>query len=90
MFFVSNTITALGLMVWGILAVGLIDNTLGPIIVGRGMKIHPLVVFIGVLGGVGLFGPLGFVVGPIVFALLYAVSDIYFELIKKDSQSSET
>ncbi len=90
MFFASNTLMALGLAVWGILAVGLIDNTLGPILVGRGMKIHPLVVFIGVLGGVSLFGPIGFIVGPIVFALLYAVSDIYFEFIKKDNQSSET
>lgn len=90
MFFASNTLMALGLTVWGILAVGLIDNTLGPVLVGRGMKIHPLVVFIGVLGGVSLFGPMGFIVGPIVFALLYAVSDIYFEFIKKDSQSSET
>lgn len=89
MFFVSNTVMALGLMVWGILAVGLIDNTLGPMMVGRGMKIHPLVVFIGVLGGVGVFGPMGIIVGPIIFALLYAVSGIYFELVRKNSEVSK-
>jgi len=47
------------------------------------MKIHPLVTFLGVLGGVSLFGPIGFILGPIIFAFLYAVSDIYFELVKK-------
>jgi predicted PurR-regulated permease PerM len=89
-FLSGNTIMALGLTVWGILAVGLIDNTLGPMLMGRGMKIHPLVIFIGVLGGVSLFGPMGFVVGPIVFALLYVISDIYFEFIRKNPEISKS
>ncbi len=87
-FFTSSLIMSLGLLIWGILAVGLIDNTLGPILVGKGMKVHPLVVFIGVIGGVSVFGPMGFVVGPIVFALLYAVSDVYFNLVRKDREVS--
>jgi predicted PurR-regulated permease PerM len=86
MFLSANTIMALGLTVWGIFAIALIDSTLGPMLVGKGMKIHPLVIFIGVLGGVSLFGPVGFIVGPIIFALLYAVSDIYFEFVKKSSE----
>jgi predicted PurR-regulated permease PerM len=84
--FSGEIMMAIGLLIWGLLAVGLIDNTLGPKMIGKGMKIHPLVTFLGVLGGVSLFGPIGFVLGPIIFALLYAVSDIYFELVKKSAE----
>ncbi len=89
-FFNSNLIMALGLLVWEILSILLIDNTLGPVLVGKGMRVHPLVVFIGVLGGVSVFGPMGFVVGPIIFALLYAVSDVYFDLARKNSEVPKT
>jgi predicted PurR-regulated permease PerM len=86
--FAGNEIMAAGLLIWGLLAVGLIDNTLGPKLIGRGMKMHPLVTFLGVIGGISVFGPIGFVLGPIIFALLYAVWDIYFELTTKPAEGA--
>src|SRR6185295_6432156 len=44
LFFVSTHLHALGLLIWGILAVGLIDNLLGPMLVNRGVHIHPFLI----------------------------------------------
>jgi predicted PurR-regulated permease PerM len=77
LFFMGETASAVGLLVWGLLAVGLIDNFLGPIFVNRGIKVHPFLVLLSVLGGLSLFGPIGLVLGPIVLAFLFALLDIY-------------
>lgn len=83
LFIAGNTAQAIGLLLWGIVAVGLIDNFLGPILVGRGIKIHPLFVLFGVIGGLGLFGPVGFLLGPLVLSLLYALLDIYRLMVRQ-------
>lgn len=75
--FTGSTGSAIGLLVWGILAVGLIDNFLGPIFVNRGVKIHPFLILLSVLGGMIFFGPIGFVLGPIVLAFLFSLLEIY-------------
>lgn len=74
---------AFGLIVWGALAVGLIDNLLGPTLIGRGAKIHPLFVLFAVLGGLLFYGPMGFLLGPLTISLLFALLDIYRMLILK-------
>lgn len=73
----GSMVHAIGLTVWGLLAVGLIDNLLGPILVNRGIKIHPLLVLLSVLGGLIFFGPIGFILGPLVLAFLSALLEIY-------------
>lgn len=80
LFFTNNTFGGIGLLVWGITAVGLIDNLLGPRLVGRGMQLHPLAVFIAVLGGLAFFGPLGFLLGPLAMSVCMALIDIYISL----------
>lgn len=80
---VNNTSSAVGLLIWGVLAVGLIDNFLGPKLVGKGMKLHPLVVFLSVLGGLALFGPLGFLLGPLALSVCLALVHIYLSLNTK-------
>ncbi len=77
LFLFGSTGMAIGLLAWGILAVGLIDNFLGPILVNRGVKIHPFIILLSVLGGLSFFGPIGFVLGPLVVALLFALVEIY-------------
>ncbi len=77
LFFTGPTSMAIGLLVWGLLAVGLIDNLLGPILINRGMKIHPFVILLSVLGGLAFFGIVGFILGPLVLAFLYALLEIY-------------
>ena len=84
-FLIGNTFAGVGLLLWGITAVGLVDNFLGPRLVGRGMQLHPLAVFIAVLGGLSFFGPLGFLLGPLALSICLAFIDIYFSLKNKIS-----
>lgn len=88
LFLTGSTAAAIGLAVWGIAAVGLIDNFLGPKIVGRGMQLHPLAVLLSALGGIALFGPLGFLLGPLAMSLCIAFIDIYFSLRTKGSPTA--
>ena len=81
LFIVGNSFGALGLLVWGMLAVGLIDNLLGPKLVGSGMKLHPLFVLLSVLGGLAFFGPIGIFLGPLSLSLLFAFITIYTYLM---------
>lgn len=67
----------LGLAAWGIAVVGLVDNMLMPYLYSRGAAIHPLVILFAVLGGLATFGPLGFLIGPIVVSLFVAVFELY-------------
>jgi predicted PurR-regulated permease PerM len=66
-----------GLLIWGMTAVGLIDNFLGPKLIGRGAKLHTFVVLLSVLGGLAFFGPAGLFLGPIAMSLLFALLSIY-------------
>jgi predicted PurR-regulated permease PerM len=84
--FLSDKIVPMfGLIIWGIVAVGLIDNFLGPRLVGRGMKLHPLLVILSVLGGVAFLGPVGFLLGPLAVSLFFTFLDIYVYLLGKES-----
>ncbi len=67
---------AIGMAIWGVLAVGLIDNFLGPKLVSSTTKLHPLLVLLSVLGGLSLFGFLGFLIGPIIMAIMIELIDI--------------
>lgn len=63
---IHNYFTAVGVIVTGlIISIG-IDNVLAPKIVGTKSKIHPLIMLIGVLGGISLFGLFGFIIGPLI------------------------
>lgn len=77
LFFTGSQGLALGLLIWGLLAVGLIDNLLGPILINKGIKIHPFIILLSVLGGIAFFGIIGFILGPLVIAFLFALLDIY-------------
>jgi predicted PurR-regulated permease PerM len=65
--------------VWCGAIVGSIDNVMKPRLVGRDTKMHPLFIFLGTLGGISLFGVVGFLLGPIVAALFVTVWEIWGE-----------
>ena len=67
---------ALILVVWGVLVVGSIDNFLSPRLVGKRTRMHELLVFFSVLGGLQLFGVLGVVLGPVVVAVTLALIEM--------------
>lgn len=86
--FTGQYIFAVGLSVWGLLAVGLIDNLLGPYLMSRGNKQHPFVILLAVLGGIALFGPIGFIVGPVVISLFMVLLELYSQHIAGTEESS--
>ncbi len=81
LYLTGNTFESLGLLIWGAMAVGLIDNMLAPHLMRRGTKIHPFFILLSVLGGMVVFGPIGFLAGPLVVSFIYALLDIYPTLI---------
>ena len=70
-------VTATLLLVWCGAVVATIDNFLRPVFVGRDAQMPDLLILIGTLGGLFLFGPMGFIVGPIICGLFLTVWDIY-------------
>jgi len=73
----GNYLYAIGLAVWGVFAFGLIDNFLGPHLINKGVNAHPFLILISVLGGLATFGLIGFILGPLALAFLFALLDIY-------------
>lgn len=74
----GNLFGAVGiLLVNGIVVIGYVDNILRPKLIGKVANVHPVVILIGVLGGVEAFGPLGFVIGPLVLAIFIALIRAY-------------
>jgi len=67
---------ALVLAAFGAGVIGVVDNLLRPRLVGERARMHELTVFFTVLGGIQLFGMLGFLVGPVLFAVTVALLDI--------------
>lgn len=65
------------LIAFGVLVIGLVDNVLRPILVGKDTKLADYVVLISTLGGLAVFGLNGFVLGPVIAAIFIAVWDIY-------------
>lgn len=84
--FTGHLGAGIGLVVWGALVVGLVDNFLSPMLVGRGVKIHSFLILLSVLGGLALFGPIGFLLGPLVVSFLFALLDIYPVLILREEK----
>ena len=64
------------LIAFGVLVIGLVDNILRPILVGKDTKMPDYVVLISTLGGMALFGLNGFVIGPLIAALFIAAWDL--------------
>src|SRR4051812_4930500 len=74
---VGQSLAATLLLVWCAAVVGTIDNVLRPLLVGKDAKMPDLMILVGTLGGLFLFGPIGFIVGPIVCGLFITVWEIY-------------
>jgi predicted PurR-regulated permease PerM len=67
----------LGLAAFGLVVIGLVDNVLRPILVGRDTRLPDWVVLVTTIGGIALIGINGFVIGPVVATLFIAVWGLY-------------
>lgn len=64
---------AIVLAAWGVIAVGMVDNLLRPRLVGKEAQMNDIVILVSTLGGLGLFGAVGLVLGPVVAGLFFAI-----------------
>ena len=67
----------LGLFAYGVLVIGMVDNFLRPILVGKDTKLPDYLVLLSTIGGMALFGLSGFVIGPVIAALFIAVWHLF-------------
>jgi predicted PurR-regulated permease PerM len=65
------------LIAYGVLAIGLVDNILRPILVGKDTQMPDYLVLISTIGGMAVFGINGFVIGPVIAAMFMAVWDLF-------------
>ncbi len=70
-------VLALGLLAWGLLAVGLVDNLLGPYLYSKGLPLSQIFMLLAVLGGIFLFGPIGLILGPTILSVLVTLLTIF-------------
>lgn len=73
----GHWIKAIILSSWGLLVIGLIDNILYPLLVGKRIRLHIVPVFIALVGGVMIFGGSGLILGPLIFALTVALLEVW-------------
>jgi predicted PurR-regulated permease PerM len=66
-------------ILWCLGFVGTVDNILKPLLIGNRLGLPVLFLFFSILGGVALFGAVGLILGPVLFALLRALLDLYME-----------
>jgi predicted PurR-regulated permease PerM len=88
LYLVGNTFGFIGLAVWAVIAVIVVDNILGPYLMSRGSSLHPLLVLLSVLGGISLLGPIGFIIGPVLLTIFLALLDIYRVSFSSESKYS--
>ncbi len=68
---------ALLLALWGGVVVGGIDNLLYPMLVGKRLKMHTIIAFISIVGGLVVFGPAGLILGPVTFTITRILLEIW-------------
>lgn len=67
---------ALLLAGWGVLIIHPIDNLLEPILVGSTLRLHTILMFFSIIGGLAAFGPSGIVLGPVIIAVTVALFEL--------------
>jgi predicted PurR-regulated permease PerM len=86
LFLTAKTTTAVGFMIWAIL-IAPVDNILKPILLGRGVDVPMLIIFVGAIGGFLSSGIIGLFLGAVVLALGYK---LFLTWLKQDESTAET
>jgi predicted PurR-regulated permease PerM len=84
---IGSYIKALLLAGWGVLVIASIDNFLSPRLVGRRARLHELLIFFSVLGGLQVFGVLGLVLGPVLAAITLALIEVVRQANRPPSET---
>ena len=76
------------LVLWGTLVVGTIDNIIRPLVIGSKVELHPLLLLFALLGGLQVFGFIGLFIGPVVIAVIAALTNILREELAASSKGA--
>lgn len=79
MIYLKGFATGLFVLLWGLLVVGLLDNVLRPILIGRRAKLPVFLLFLGIFGGLKVYGPIGIFLGPLLISCVLVFLQIYRE-----------
>lgn len=90
MLFTGQVWSAVGLTLWGVLAIGLVDNVLRPILVGRDTRLPDYLVLVTTLGGIAVFGINGFVIGPVIAAMFLVAWNLFASLRRQVQDDTPT
>jgi predicted PurR-regulated permease PerM len=72
-----------GLLIYGVVVIGMVGNIVKPLVLRGGARIHPLLGFLCILGGIFAFGPAGLIVGPVILSLTMSAVRIYrFDILR--------
>lgn len=77
LFAMGRVQAAIIFLVYGFVFVSSVDNIIRPLVMGGRIKVHPVLLFIALLGGVRAFGAIGIVFGPVLLAVFLASLRIY-------------
>lgn len=77
LFVQGNTAMGIFMVLWGVFVVSLVDNLARPMLIGKRAKMHPLLTFLTVLGGIFIFGIKGIIFGPLILSLTITILHIY-------------
>lgn len=84
LFMLNHVLAAIGLLLWTGLVTTVIENMIRPFLYRRNIKIHPFLILLSMLGGLNLFGAMGFITGPLILSFLFALVDIYPYIVGKE------
>jgi predicted PurR-regulated permease PerM len=88
LYFSEGLLPAVELFVWGLIIMLFVDNVLRSILMKKGLDIHPFLILLSVVGGIGLLGPIGFLIGPVILSFLFALIEIHTSLYVSPSSHS--
>lgn len=90
MLILGNIWQGILIIAFGTLVISTIDNVMRPYLVGNDTSLHPLLVLLSTLGGISLFGMIGFLLGPVTIVLFISLLDIYQLEFKADLKRFNT
>lgn len=86
---VGNIWQGIGIILICVFVISTVDNFIRPRLVGQDAKIHDLIIFFSTLGGLAVFGVMGFIIGPVIAVLFVTVLDIYGLEFKSELDMSQ-
>ncbi|MFD0978613.1 AI-2E family transporter [Tropicimonas aquimaris] len=89
LFAAGDTTAAIGLALWAGLVVTTIDNILRPILVGRDTQMHDILILVSTFGGLGMFGAVGLILGPVVAGVFVTIWATLAEAVMEQSEHPE-